>query len=66
MPPTDFKYVHFGTEVFYDEKFDSYKVCDGTGEDKTCADKFDVPYDINDHLHLFKTDNGCDKLDEEN
>jgi hypothetical protein len=38
-------FVHMSTEVYYQEKeSDGYKVCDGSGEDKTCADSYtDLP-----------------------
>merc|ERR1711862_1056652 len=53
-------YHHFGTEIFYDKPFINYKVCDGTGEDKKCADKwFGIPFEDKDHLHIFNDTHKC-------
>jgi len=46
LPPMDMDYHHVSTEVYYDAK-GSYKICDGSGEDHTCADQFwDVPSEL--------------------
>jgi hypothetical protein len=31
------------TEVFYTENQDSYKICDASGEDKSCSDGLLIP-----------------------
>ena len=36
-------------QVFYDEHFIEYKVCDATGEDKTCSNKFYPNFNPGDH-----------------
>ncbi len=40
LPPNVMGFQHYGTEVFYNEAFDSYQVCDGSGEDEDCAGGF--------------------------
>ena len=54
-----FGFHHFGTEVFYTEDFNSYKVCDGSGEDSSCSDKFWLPIGFNDHNNIFHTSGSC-------
>ena len=49
LPPTAFGFTHIQREVFYNEDSSSYKVCDGSGEDKTCSDST-LSTDVNDHL----------------
>ena len=55
LPPKWVGYKHFGTEVFYNEDFTSYKVCDGSGEDETCADQYWFPDHWKDHYSVFRT-----------
>ena len=69
LPPMDMDYHHVSTEVYYDSK-GSYKVCDGSGEDGTCADQhWDVPGEIllhsGDHCSSPLVSNGniCDPID---
>jgi len=38
LPMKSLGFAHISTEVFYDEKFSSYKLCDDSGEDPTCSD----------------------------
>lgn len=46
LPPESMDYHHVTTEVYYASN-DSYKVCDGSGEDPTCADQhWDVAGDV--------------------
>jgi hypothetical protein len=40
LPPTLFDFRHLSREVFYDEPFKVFKICDESGEDKSCADQF--------------------------
>ena len=42
---------HTSTEAFYDETFTTLKLCDGSGEDPTCSDQFDVAVSVSDHTH---------------
>ena len=49
LPPTAFGFTHIQREVYYNEDSTSYKVCDGSGEDKTCSDST-ISTDVNDHL----------------
>jgi hypothetical protein len=53
LPPTDFGFHHNPYEVLYTEKMDSYKVCDESGEDKTCSDRFFPDYSFSDHGEYF-------------
>ena len=53
LPPTEFKYIHHPYEVFYNEKMTSFKVCDETGEDKTCSDHLAPDYTFTDHGTYF-------------
>ena len=41
-------------KVFYTQKYEgpsSLKVCDGSGEDKTCSDQYVFDTDVSDHLN---------------
>jgi Lipase (class 3) len=53
LPPKSFGFHHVAIEVFYSKGFESYVICDGTGEDRTCSDRFDLPDDILDHLFYY-------------
>ena len=61
LPTKWMGFHHFSTEVFYNEAFTSYKVCDGSGEDKTCAGQFGILSGLSqrDHTHIFGTIMGC-------
>jgi hypothetical protein len=48
-----FDYHHPPHEVFFNSDMSSFKVCDATGEDITCSNKFFPLYDPNDHDHYF-------------
>lgn len=52
LPPEYLEYRHAAYEVFFDEAFDSYVVCNNSGEDKTCSDKYSS-YSIADHSFYF-------------
>ncbi|KAL1521472.1 hypothetical protein AB1Y20_021134 [Prymnesium parvum] len=43
---------HLTTEVFYNQDSSSFQVCDSSGEDPTCSNRFGIiANDISDHLH---------------
>lgn len=50
LPLEAMGFKHTSTEVFYNENFSTLRICDGSGEDKTCSDQFDVP-SISDHTY---------------
>jgi len=50
VPLQSMGFQHVGTEVFYDEDNDSYKVCDGSGEDSSCSNQYWAETSISDHL----------------
>mmetsp|Transcript_17260 Transcript_17260/g.60642 ORF Transcript_17260/g.60642 Transcript_17260/m.60642 type:complete len:296 (-) Transcript_17260:4542-5429(-) len=50
VPPKSFGFRHTPTEVFYDAPSTHYKTCDGSGEDKSCADGVLLPVKVADHL----------------
>ena len=49
---TKYGYRHFYTEVYYENDANgTHKICDGSGEDKTCRDRYGVDLlHITDHL----------------
>ena len=49
LPFEDMAYKHSPFEVFWDEKFSTHKICDASGEDKSCSDKFFPDYSPGDH-----------------
>ena len=55
LPPDlpGFDYHHPAHEVFFNLDLSVFKVCDATGEDITCSNKFFPAYDPNDHDHYF-------------
>jgi len=56
-PPMDFEYFHPPFEVFYNEGFSEYKICDDSGEDQDCSDKYFPDYTFKDHtFYWVKTD----------
>jgi len=46
---------HVAQEVFYNDNFTSYKLCEMTGEDPTCSDSLIIPISVYEHLHYFNT-----------
>jgi len=55
VPPRSIGYVHFPTEVWNlhgEGTADSYKICDGSGEDPKCGDSEEKPFFPADLLHL--------------
>jgi len=53
-------FTHIVTEVFYTEDSSSYKVCDSSGEDKSCSDQFPLTTNIQDHTSYFNSAIGLD------
>lgn len=47
------KYVHVPTEVFFSEDMQTYKVCNESGEDPTCSNKYFPNYTRADHDFYF-------------
>lgn len=45
------QYYHMPTEVFFDEPMTSHTVCDSSGEDPNCSDRFPIDLSIADHLN---------------
>jgi hypothetical protein len=57
-------FFHVAREVFWNEDSTSYTLCDGSGEDETCADQYSLleATSISDHLHYFAEtigEDGC-------
>jgi hypothetical protein len=50
LPPEAFGFRHNPTEVFYDEIETEYTVCDNSGEDPNCSDKYLADLNVADHL----------------
>ena len=50
VPPRLVGFVHPPTEVYYDGLNLGHKVCDGSGEDPTCADQWLLPLGVSDHV----------------
>jgi len=55
---TEYGYRHIATEVYYENKPNgTHKICDGTGEDKTCRDRYGVDLlHVSDHLEYMGFD----------
>ena len=53
LPPYDFGYLHPANEIFYNEDFTSYTVCNDSGEDKTCSNKYMPFIEPGDHTFYF-------------
>ena len=51
--PPEVEYKHPAFEVFFDSDMVNYKVCDDSGEDKTCSNQYFPTYDPNDHDFYF-------------
>ena len=49
LPPESFEYHHSPVEIFWDEHFTKYEVCNDSGEDKNCSNKFFPDYSAGDH-----------------
>lgn len=59
---TSMGYKHHNTEVYYEyffiikPRYESYKICNDDGEDKTCANKNIANLNVHDHVHYFDLD----------
>lgn len=53
VPLKSMGFNHVSNEVWYNDEFTSYQVCDGSGEDPNCSDSLDVDTSIWDHTHYF-------------
>ena len=42
-------FTHIAYEVLYDEEMKTYKVCNDSGEDRSCTNRFDPDYSFPDH-----------------
>ena len=56
LPLQSMGFRHNPTEVFYDRRQKSYKICDGSGEDKSCSDKYLLPLNVVNHLNYLGFD----------
>jgi len=56
LPPLDFTFLHLPYEVFYNLENSSYQICDGSGEDKNCSDKYIADLLVTDHITYMKYD----------
>jgi len=56
LPFEKWNFHHVAREVFYDRKQKSYKVCDNSGEDPTCSDKYFIDGNAFDHLNYLGFD----------
>jgi len=60
LPPMLFSYHHSPAEVYYDEKFTSYRVCDDSGEDDRCSNRRIVDLSRSDlHTCYFHMSTNC-------
>lgn len=50
VPLIEQNYHHPPYEILFDEAMETYKVCDSTGEDPTCALAFEPGVSIDDHI----------------
>lgn len=53
LPPEALEYHHPAYEVFFDQAMDSYVICNSSGEDKTCSNKYSPEYSVADHGFYF-------------
>ena len=49
LPPESFEFHHSPFEVFWDEHFTKYQVCNDSGEDKNCSNHYFPDYSGSDH-----------------
>lgn len=61
LPYVLWGFHHLETEVFY-ESNSKFKVCDETGEDKTCSNKYELDLNVLDHLTYFGQDYAAEVL----
>lgn len=53
LPFIEMGFHHYGREVFYNEDFTEYKVCNDGGEDSTCSAKYFPNFTPADHEVYF-------------
>lgn len=53
FPPETVGYWHAAYEVFFDADMKKYKVCNSSGEDKTCSNQFHPHFTMDDHDFYF-------------
>merc|ERR1711988_763004 len=56
LPPANAGWHHVGTEVFYNEEFSHYRICDGSGEDPFCSASKPALKLNSDHFTYFSVD----------
>eukprot|EP01095_Lingulamoeba_sp_RSL-Kostka_P017157 TRINITY_DN873_c0_g1_i1.p1 TRINITY_DN873_c0_g1~~TRINITY_DN873_c0_g1_i1.p1 ORF type:complete len:280 (-),score=89.71 TRINITY_DN873_c0_g1_i1:173-1012(-) len=60
VPLLDMGFHHVSTEVWENPAESlSFKVCDGSGEDKSCSDSNTFDLSVYDHLHYFNIEESC-------
>lgn len=64
LPPTlhEINWHHVATEIFEGHTATSYKQCNGSGEDPSCADGILLPFRASDHLSYMGIDLEAGKL----
>lgn len=60
VPFNNWGFHHFPYEVFYEDDYTKYKVCDTTGEDPTCGNKYAVDANVVDHARYMGWDFGAE------
>ncbi|CAM6004220.1 unnamed protein product [Sphagnum balticum] len=53
LPPEPLEYHHSAFEVFWNEGFTEYKICNDSGEDRTCSNQYYPDYSGADHDTYF-------------
>ena len=53
LPPDFMDYWHAAVEIFFDKDMKEFKVCNDSGEDKTCSDQYFPDYNAGDHDFYF-------------
>lgn len=56
LPPEIVGYHHMPYEVFYENKYDKWRLCNAEGEDKSCSDQYLVHLHVEDHLNYMGLD----------
>ena len=51
--PPEVEYKHAPNEVFYNKAMTDFKVCDNSGEDKSCSNQYFPEYLAGDHDFYF-------------
>lgn len=60
-PPEFSNFHHTSLEIFYQSNSESWKQCNGSGEDKSCADQFGDfwQWSVSDHLDYLNLHESC-------